>query len=119
MSFVRIPKLQSYANTNAYLSCYPFTFDDKLILLYNERDDNVERALKESPKVMGTPKNSVLVAAVINKDNELKRKIVWDNGEGRYAAESFLGLSGDKILIIQSKVGLSDYTYRLGMLRIE
>jgi hypothetical protein len=120
-TFVRVPKAQRYANMNTYLSNFSFTYDDKLVLLYNEREDNMQKPMELRANTMVTPKSSVLVASVIDQDNNLTRKIVWDNGEGRYASQllSFVGLADNRVLVVQSKVGFANLTYRLGLMNIE
>jgi hypothetical protein len=121
IKFTRIPKSQKHAITNAYNSCYSFKVGNKLVFLYNDTKRNTDDPIERSPSTMVNPKSAVLVAAIIDENDKIERKEIWDNGDGNYACEpiSFIKLQRNSILLIQSKIGFANFKYRMAILKAE
>jgi len=77
-SFTRIPKIQTQDNASNLLSFYPIVSGNKLILLYNDDDDNATRDLDRSPDDITNFRKAVLMAATIDENGKLQRDIVMD-----------------------------------------
>ncbi len=43
--FTRVPKNQKFVNANLFLGYFPLVYKDKLVLLFNDDKDNVDRGL--------------------------------------------------------------------------
>ncbi|MDI9320523.1 MAG: hypothetical protein QM530_08640 [Phycisphaerales bacterium] len=78
VTFTRIPKHQIEEGDNSLLSFYPLMYHNKLILLYNDDKDNVDKELEKSPDAISNFKKSVLMAASIDENNKLSRDIIMD-----------------------------------------
>jgi hypothetical protein len=83
-SFTRIPKNQKYTNANLFLGYYPLVYKDKLILLFNDDKDNVDRDLEKAPDDVMKFKQSVFVAATIDAKGNLKREAIFSNDDEDY-----------------------------------
>jgi hypothetical protein len=122
ITFTRIPKNQKH--TSSYynwrdagrLSAYPLVYNDKLVLLFNDDKDNVDRDLSKKPDDIANFKSSVLVAATINAKGELSREAIHDNDDDDYVVSPRYALKSDentyiltadlfKLLKFRTKVG--------------
>lgn len=78
VAFTRVPKYQQEDNDNTLLSFYPYLYQNKLILLYNDDKDNAEKDLSKSPDAISNFKRAVLMAASIDDNNNMSRDIIMD-----------------------------------------
>lgn len=119
--FNRIPKSQEYTNFNAYMHAYSFNVGDKFYFIYNDTKKNVDDPIEHSPSTMSNPKSAVLILASIDENNKVERRQLWDNGDGNYACEpsNCVRLTDGNILMVQSKIGLTNFKYRMAMLEIK
>jgi len=83
-SFTRIPKNQKYTNSSVFLGYYPLVYKDKLVLLYNDDKDNVDRDLEKKPDDVMKFKRSVFVAATIDAKGDLTRQVIYSNDDENY-----------------------------------
>jgi len=49
-------------------------FQDKVIVFYDDNDDNLKKGITESPSNSNVYKNLVLVAAIIERDGTVNEK---------------------------------------------
>jgi hypothetical protein len=121
ISFNRVPKSQRNLTTNSYHSVCSYNLGNKIIFLYNEVYRNLDDPIEYSPSQWTNPNNSVLTAVVVDENDKITRKKIWDNGDAGYASEplSFVRLKNKNVLLVQSKVGFSNYKYRMALLTYE
>lgn len=90
----RIPKKQqSVANSNAS-SFKTLAYKDKLLLFYNDRDDNLEQRLDERPKetklglggktVLGGTADAFFTLSTIDGNGNLTRTVLMDKKQSKY-----------------------------------
>jgi hypothetical protein len=86
VTFTRIPLNQRPNNPKdvAAIGITSLVHNDNLIVLYNDYKGNLERDLTKKADNISTFENSVFVAATINSQGELKREILFSNGEDDY-----------------------------------
>ena len=77
----RIPKYQDVAGTNIYSSFRTLTYNDKLILYYNDDEDNMDKDLSKKPDVMKRLNKCVFMSAIIDAKGNLTRNIVFNHKE--------------------------------------
>ena len=116
---IRIPKAQRQAQTNFQLSAFVFTYNNKLVMLYNEKEENLKRTVEEKVGTTGFPGRSILTAVVISEDNNVERKGIWDSPENKGCEPtSFVMLEDNRILLPQSKATLVNYKYTISILKV-
>jgi len=84
--FTRIPKRQEGFQSEYALGYYPIVYNDKLVLLYNDHQDNVNRDLSKAPEHLAAAKKCVLAAAIIDDKGNLIRKEVYNFHSGKQVA---------------------------------
>jgi hypothetical protein len=100
--FTRVPKNQKHASSYlnwrdvGRLSAYPLVYNDKLVLLFNDDKDNVDRDLSKKPDDIMNFKSSVLVAATINAKGELTREAIHNNDDDDYVVSPRYALKSDE-----------------------
>jgi len=115
--FTRIPKMQ--INFSSYFEgFYPIVYTDKLILLYNDDKDNVEKNILEKPDKVRTFDKSILMAGIIDSAGNLTRQKIYSHvdqdyitvpesttkiSEGRYLISAIVG---NKILNLKKRFGI-------------
>ncbi len=77
----RIPKLQVTTDIKMYSSFIPMVYKDKLLLFYNDDEDNIDRDLTKRPDDMTSFKKSSFAMATIDKSGNLERKVVYSHRE--------------------------------------
>ena len=77
----RIPKMQDIDYTVKYNSFKALTYNDKLVLFYNDNDDNLDRDLAKKPETMTRPNKCVFMTATVDSKGNLDRKIVFNHKE--------------------------------------
>ncbi|MEP7376984.1 MAG: hypothetical protein ABI675_26530 [Chitinophagaceae bacterium] len=73
-SFTRIPKY-NVAHGSKWNHYYAMPFEKKMIIFYNDNTSNLKRDINASPKLVNIEDNSVLVAAVIEPDGSVQRRL--------------------------------------------
>ncbi len=77
----RIPKMQSSINVRIYSNFQALPYQDKLVLLYNDEKDNIEREIAKKPDDVRKFGKSVLAMSVIDAKGNLSRSIIYDHRE--------------------------------------
>jgi hypothetical protein len=73
-SFTRMPKYNVAAGSG-WAHFYAMPFEKKMIIFYNDNPVNLTRDINASPKLVNIEDNSVLVAAVIEPDGSMQRRL--------------------------------------------
>lgn len=82
--FTRVPKNQKFANATLFMGFFPLVYKDKLVLLFNDDKDNIDRDLSKAPDDVMKFNKSALVAATINDKGVLSRESIYDNDDEDY-----------------------------------
>ncbi|GGH76447.1 hypothetical protein HNQ91_004369 [Filimonas zeae] len=75
----RIPKMQISRDIKSYSSFKALPYENKMLLFYNDDEDNVERALEKKPDQLTKFTKSVFVMATIDETGNLARKVLYTN----------------------------------------
>ena len=73
-SFTRIPKY-NVAVASDWSHYYAIPFGKKMVIFYNDNSSNLKKDINVSPKLVNIEDNSVLVAAVIEPDGSVQRRL--------------------------------------------
>lgn len=119
--FTRVPKNQKFINTTLFMGYYPFIYKDKLVLLFNDDKDNIDRDLEKKPDDIMKFKNSVLAAATIDAKGGLSRQSVFSNDDEDYIAipRNFARVSENTFLISSDLFKLFKRRTRFGIMKIK
>jgi hypothetical protein len=98
-SFSRIPKYRTSAGSTMGDSYFAFSSKGKMIIFYNDNEENLSRDIALKPLSATVYKNTVLVGAVIEADGTVKRTKVIDLKD-----QNFMGLVEDMKVISPSVV---------------
>ncbi|MFZ1799356.1 MAG: hypothetical protein WAU24_05780 [Chitinophagaceae bacterium] len=115
--FTRIPKMQ--INFSSYFEGFsPIVYNDKLILIYNDDKDNVEKNISEKPDKVRTFDKTILMAGIIDSAGNLTRQKIYSHvdqdyitvpksttkiSEGKYLISAIVG---NKILNLKKRFGI-------------
>jgi len=104
--FARIPKIRTSAESLIGDSYTAIPFQNKVIVFYDDNDENLKKSISESPSNSNVYKNLVLIAAIIESDGSVTRKLVVDLQNKNYLAvtESMIKEGSDRILIPLQKI---------------
>lgn|GEM_PF-5621113 len=104
--FSRIPKYRRSAESMIGDSYTAIPFQNKVIIFYDDNDDNLKKVITESPSNSNVYKNLVLVAAIVEPDGTVTRKLVLDMKDENYLAvtESMIKDGSGKMLIPLQKI---------------
>jgi hypothetical protein len=122
--FTRIPKNQKFIAEvpfSLFLGYYPLIYKDKLVLLFNDDKDNIDRDLEKKPDDIMKFKNSVLAAATIDTKGGLSRQAIFSNDDEDYIAlpRNFARVSENTILISSDLIKLFKKRTRFGIMKIK
>lgn len=73
----RIPKLQVSTNIKIYSSFKALPYNDKLVLFYNDNDDNIDKDITKRPSIHARFGKGVLMMAVIDDKGNMTRSTVF------------------------------------------
>ncbi len=76
-TFTRIPKDQSSTYYFDHLGYHATVVDDKLVLFYNDDEDNMTRDLSKSAQIYSGGKKAVFAAAIIDAKGNLTRRAIY------------------------------------------
>jgi hypothetical protein len=82
----RIPKMQSSTNTRSFSNFRALPYKDKLVLLYNDDDDNIDRDLAKKPETLKKFDKCVFIMAVVDSKGTLTRSVVFSHKDVSYTA---------------------------------
>jgi hypothetical protein len=120
-TFTRIPKNQKFVNSNIFLGYSAFAYKDKLVLLFNDDKDNVDRDLEKKPDDVMKFKQSVFVAATIDAKGGLSRQAIFSNDDEDYITlpRRTTRVNENKFLITADLLKLFKKRTRFGTLEIK
>jgi hypothetical protein len=118
--FTRIPKVQE-GNTGAPYSYYPVVYKDKLILVYNDHEDNMTRDLSKAPEHVARAKDMVLVAATIDAKGNLSRQGIYNFRDKQRMAlpKKFSRISDNKYLVVSALASFLSTEAGFGLLELK
>lgn len=120
-TFTRVPKNQKFTNANIFLGFYPLIYKDKLVLLFNDDKDNVDRDLEKKPDDVMKFKQSVFVAATIDAKGTLSRQAIFSNDDEDYITlpTGTARINDTKYLIKADLIKMFKKRTRFGFLEIK
>jgi len=106
---------------NIFLGYFPIIYKDKLVLLYCDEDDNLDRDLAKAPKRVLSFKKSLFIAATIDAKGTLSRQEIYSHRDEDYISEptSTVRISDNKYLIVSDLVKIFRRRTRFGVLEIK
>ena len=119
--FTRIPKYQENGSTYIHLGYYAAVVNDKLVLFYNDDEDNMSRDLSKAPEHYAGSRKSVLAAAIIDAKGNLSRQAVFSYRDENQVAQPFYmsRISDSKYLIMSARLGLFVSRTKFGVVEIK
>ncbi len=119
--FTRIPKNQKFTNSNLFLGFYPIVYGDKLVLLYNDDKDNVERPLDKRPDDVVNFKRSIFLAATLDARGIVSRQSVYSHLDEEYITipTSVAKISDTKYLVVSDLLKLFKKRTRFGVMEMK
>ena len=119
--FTRIPKNQKLTNSNIFLGYFPIIFGDKLVLLYNDDKDNVERDMERKPDDVVNFKRSIFLAATIDAKGNVSRQSIYSHLDEDYITvpTSLAKISDTKYLVVSDLLKLFKKRTRFGVMEIK
>ncbi len=108
-------------NANLFLGYYPLVYKDKLVLLFNDDKDNVDRDLEKKPDDIMNFKSSVFVAATIDAKGNLSRQAIFSNDDEDYVTipRNTARMSETSYLISADLLKMFKKRTRYGVLKIK
>jgi hypothetical protein len=121
VTFTRVPKNQKMTNYKAFLGYYAFSYKDKLVLIYNDDKDNVDRDLSKKPDDVMRFNKSALVAATISSKGELSREAISDNDDEDYVPTPryFNKMGEGKFMMTANLIKMFRFKTRYGYLDVK
>ncbi len=119
--FTRIPKNQKLTNSNIFLGYYPLVYGDKLVLLYNDDKDNVERDMDKKPDDVVNFKRSIFMAATIDAKGNVSRQAVYSHLDEDYVTlpREVAKISDTKYLVVSDLLKLFKKRTRFGVMEMK
>ena len=119
--FTRIPKNQKLTNSNIFLGFYPIVYGDKLVLLYNDDKDNVERDIEKRPDDVVNFKRSIFLAATVDAKGNVSRRSIYSHLDEDYITipTSVAKISDTKYLIVSDLLKLFKRRTRFGVMEMK
>ncbi|MBC7937107.1 MAG: hypothetical protein H7Y86_17295 [Rhizobacter sp.] len=118
VTFTRIPKKQTMKNGWLFLGVATVTYNDKLILLFNDNSRNGED--EQNGKTVTNFNRSVLVMAAVDANGKMTRKNVIDQKEEDYIFRpaSLSLIEGNKYIVSAALMKYIKRSMRFGVLEI-
>ena len=119
--FTRIPKNQKMTNSNIFLGYYPIVYGDKLVLLYNDDKDNVERDIEKRPDDVVNFKRSIFLAATIDAKGNVSRQAVYSHLDEDYVTipTAVAKISDTKYLVVSDLLKMFKKRTRFGVMEMK
>ncbi|MEJ7625685.1 MAG: hypothetical protein WKF35_02390 [Ferruginibacter sp.] len=117
-TFTRIPKNQKMINSTIFMGYFPMIYNDKLVILYNDDEDNIKRDLEKAPDDVRSFKKAVFAAATIDARGNLTRQSIYSHRDEDYVSVpvSTSRISDSKFLIVSDLTKLFKRRTRYGVL---
>ena len=109
-----------YGAATYFMGVYPILYNDKLILLYNDDKDNVEKNISEKPDKFRKFGESILMAAIIDTKGNLTRQKVYSH-EGDYVTmpRTIEKISDGTYLIMAGLERMFNYRTKFGIMTVK
>ena len=119
--FTRIPKNQRLTNSNIFLGYYPIVYGDKLVLLYNDDKDNVERDMEKKPDDVINFKRSIFLAATIDAKGNVSRQNIYSHLDEDYITvpTAVAKISDTKYLVVSDLLKMFKKRTRFGVMEMK
>ncbi len=120
-AFTRIPKNQKMTNSNLFLGIFSFVENDKLIILYNDDEDNIDRDLSKKPDDVMNFKKSVFAAATVDAKNNMSRQAIYSHRDETYVTipTNTTRISPTKFLIVSDLLKTFKRRTRFGVMTLK
>ena len=105
----RIPKYQIAVNDSKFVGFEALPYKDKLLLVYNDDNKNLEKKLSEKPEELKLGKdNATLAMATIDANGNVNRSILINSKQTKFtsAMNVSFAISNNQIALYASKGGL-------------
>ncbi len=79
----RIPKMQSSRDVRIFSNFKALPYKDKLLVFYNDDDDNIDREITKKPDPLYKFNKSVFVMGVIDNTGNVSREILFRNRDNK------------------------------------
>ncbi len=103
----RIPKMQTSRDITYFSTFKTMTYKNKLLVFYNDDDDNIDRDIEKKPDPLHKFNKSVFVMGVIDDKGAVSREILYRNKDNKLTTATSQCMRIDK-----NKIGL--YAQKLG-----
>ncbi len=102
----RIPKMQSSANIRYFSNFKALPYKNKLLVFYNDDDDNIDRDIEKKPDPLHKFDKSVFVMGSIDDGGNVSREILFRNKDNKLttAVRECMTLDGNKIGLYAQKL---------------
>ncbi len=119
--FTRIPKNQIQVNSSLFLGYYPIVYGDKLVFLYNDDKDNVDRDITKRPDDVRNFKRSIFMAATVDDKGNLSRQQVYSHLDEEYITipRYMRKITNGEYLVTSDLLKLFKRRVRFGVLKIK
>jgi hypothetical protein len=79
----RIPKMQESTNVNAFSNFKLLPYKDKLLVFYNDDDDNINRDINKKPDALSRFNKSDFVMGTFDSNGNVTRDILFKNKDNK------------------------------------
>ena len=119
--FTRIPKHQRMAEAQLFLGYFPIVYRDKLVIIYNDEEDNLERDLSKGAKLTSRFKRSSLVAAIIDSKGNLERRTIYNHRDEDYITlpRNTSKLTDNRYLVVSDLLKIFKRRTRFGVMEVK
>lgn len=119
--FTRVPKNQKLTNSTVFLGYYPLVHNDKLVLLYNDDRDNVERDLSKKPDDVVNFKRSIFMASTIDAKGNISRQSIYDHRDEDYITvpRSIREIEKNRYMVSSMLLKLFKKRTRFGVMQVK
>ena len=108
-------------NSTLFLGIFSFVENDKLIILYNDDEDNIDRDLEKKPDDVMNFKKSVFAAATIDSKGNMTRQAIYSHRDETYVTipTGTTRISPTKFLIISDLLKTFKKRTRFGVMTLK
>jgi len=103
----RIPKMQSSVNVRFFSNFKALPYNDKLLVFYNDDDDNIDREIEKKPDPLHKFNKSVFVMGSIDKAGNVSREVLFRNKDNKLttAVRECMQIDKKRIGLYAQKLG--------------
>jgi hypothetical protein len=103
----RIPKMQTSRDVQSFSNFKALPYKNKLLLFYNDDDDNINRDITKKPDALHKFNKSVFVMGVIGEGGDVSREILFRNKDNKLttATRECMRIDRNRIGLYAQKLG--------------